>query len=52
MKTLVELKELLALRLDPNDLLEILNISSEELVEAFSDKIEDNYKRLLHEYDD
>lgn len=50
--TLSELKQRLAERLDPDTLLEELNISSEELVERFTDKIEDDFDRLEAEYDD
>lgn len=47
--TIRELQERLAERLDADELVEILDISSEELVEAFPDKIEDNYERLVQE---
>ena len=48
--TLVELRERLK-SLDEVALLELLNISSEDLVKAFSDFIEDNYEFLLTEVD-
>lgn len=35
--------------LDEVTLLELLDISSEELLERFEDKIEENYNRLLGE---
>lgn len=46
--TLEELKARLKL-LDEIDLLELLDISSEELVERFEDVIEDNYERYEKE---
>ena len=50
--TLDELKERLA-RLDEITLMEILDIHSDELVEAFEDKIEeeqDKLKRMLNDF--
>lgn len=34
------------------DLLELLDISSEELVEQFKDRIEDRYEILMQEFDE
>jgi len=48
--TLPELKERLK-SLDEVILLELLDIASEDLVETFSDTIENNYSRLLKEVD-
>ena len=48
--TLPELRERLK-SLDEIILLELLDISSEELVETFSDIIENNYIRLIKEVD-
>ena len=51
-KTLEELKEQLSM-LDEITLMEILEIHSDELVEAFEDRIEDNidkFKRMLNEF--
>ena len=48
--TLPELKERLK-RLDEISLLELLDVSSEDLVESFSDTIENNYLQLLKEVD-
>jgi hypothetical protein len=48
--TLPELKERLK-SLDEVMLLELLDIASEDLVETFSDTIENNYSRLLKEVD-
>lgn len=45
--TVNELKERIVSQVDTVDLLEYLEISIEELVEAFTDKIEDNYERLV-----
>lgn len=36
---------------DEIELLELLNVTSEELVEKFQDKIEDNFDRLIKEID-
>lgn len=47
-----ELKLRMLNALDPNDLLERLNITSEELLDRFEDKIEDFYERLTEEYED
>lgn len=48
--TLPELKERLK-RLDEVSLLELLDISSEDLIESYSDIIENNYLQLLKEVD-
>ena len=48
--TLKELQERLK-RLDELSLLELLDITSEEIVEMFIDRIEDNFDRLLDEVD-
>lgn len=48
--TLPELRERLK-RLDEISLLELLDISSEDLVESYSDIIENNYLQLLKEVD-
>ena len=37
--------------MEETELLELLDIESEELVEKFQDKIEDNYDKLLVEVD-
>jgi hypothetical protein len=50
--TLEELKERLAERLDEITLLELLNITSYDLVERFADLIEDNYDKLQKEIND
>ena len=50
--TLEELKERLAERVDEITLMEILNINSEDLVTAFSDRIEEKFEDLNKEYED
>jgi hypothetical protein len=50
--TLEELKERIAERLDEQSILEILNINSFQLVEAFSDLIEENYVKLNRQMED
>ena len=49
--TLVELKERLK-KLDETILCEVLNISSEELVERFEDVIEENFEELESDLED
>ena len=51
MITLTELKEKLA-QLDEVTLLELLEITSEDLVNRFSDYIETNYDYLTGEFDE
>ena len=48
--TLQELKERLK-RLDELSLLELLDVTSEEIVEMFVDRIEENFDRLMSEVD-
>ena len=50
--TLEELKERLAEQVDEQTLLELLNINSFQLVEAFSDLIEDKYDELNNQMED
>lgn len=52
MLTLEELKQRICERVDEITFLEIFNLSTEELVEMFHDKIEEKYEELLKEYDD
>jgi hypothetical protein len=52
MLVLSEIMELLAERYDEVTLLELLDINSEELVERFSDKIEQRYEKLQQELDE
>ena len=49
MYTLVELKEKIAEFLDGDEILELLKITPEDLVTAFSDKIEDRFDALVVE---
>jgi hypothetical protein len=49
--TLEELKEYLTKNVNEVDLLEVLDISAEELVEVFSDKIEENFDRVLVQFE-
>jgi ribosome assembly protein YihI (activator of Der GTPase) len=46
--TLTELKEYMKSQVSEIDILELLDISSEELVEYFSDSIEDRMDELIH----
>jgi len=50
MRTLTDVIDWLK-RVDEVSLLEILQISSEELVDRFTDKIEDNYDELREDLD-
>lgn len=50
MLTLKELQQLLALNCDPDELIQILDISSEDLVERFTDKIEERYDELTEDF--
>ena len=50
--TIEELKERIIAQVDPNDLLELLDISMEDLVEALSDHIEENYVKIARELPD
>jgi hypothetical protein len=49
--TIEELKERLLQEFDQDTLLELLDISAEELLEAFHFKVEDNYNKLVREMD-
>lgn len=50
MMTLTELKEKIAEQYDEITILELLEITSYDLVEAFSDKIDDKYNHLVQEF--
>ena len=54
MLTLYELKDKLLQTKDPDDLLELLNISSEELLDRFEDKLDDETtrRRLCEEFEE
>lgn len=49
MLTLVELKEKIIEQVDEVDLIDLLGLTTEDLVNAFVDKIEDNYDRICAE---
>lgn len=50
--TLSKLKRLLAERYDETTILEVLDIHADELVEAFSDKIEERLEKLSQDLSD
>lgn len=52
MRTLEEIKEYLIDNYDPDYLIELLDISSKEIVENFVDKIEENYEQIVSEIPD
>lgn len=52
MLTFEELKERIAERTDEVMILELLEINSFDLVEAFEERIENMYEKLIEEYDD
>jgi hypothetical protein len=45
--TIEELKEKLLQQYDADILLELLDLSAEDLLERFTDRVEENYVRLL-----
>lgn len=47
--TIIELEEYIKRNVDEVDLLELLNITAEDLVEAFHDQIEDEFDYLVKE---
>lgn len=48
--TLVELKEKL-MQFDELDLIELLDLTSEDILDRFEDVVEDNYDKLIKEID-
>lgn len=52
MLTLEELKQLLADRLDEEELLDLLKLNSHLIVEAFSDRIEADFDRIVKEFEE
>lgn len=50
--TINELKDRIIASMDTTDLIEALDIGIVELAEAFTDKIEDYYERLIEELDE
>ena len=49
--TVTELQEKLLSQYDTVDILELLDISAEDLVEAFKERLEDRYDYLVKELD-
>lgn len=52
MLTIQEIKERMLATQDPDDILELLDISAEELLDRFEDKIEERYAGLCKEFSD
>jgi hypothetical protein len=50
MMTLQELKQILQDRLNPEDILERFDITSEDLLDRFEERIEIQFKDLLNEF--
>lgn len=51
--TLADLKQRILDRVDPDRLLELLNLNTEQLVAAFEDEIEEKFEELISElYDE
>ena len=51
--TLADLKQRILDRVDPDRLLDLLNLNTEQLVAAFEDEIEEKYDELVNElYED
>lgn len=51
--TLADLKQRILDRVDPDRLLELLNLNTEQLVAAFEDEIEEKFEELVSElYED
>lgn len=51
--TLADLKERIMERVDPDTLVDLLNLSTEQLVSAFPDEVEEQYSKLVSElYED
>jgi hypothetical protein len=48
MLTLQELKEKIAEQIDEVDFVDLLGLTTEDLIEAFSDKIEDNIEKFIN----
>jgi translation initiation factor 2 alpha subunit (eIF-2alpha) len=52
MLTIQDLKDRILQTYDPDDILELLNISAEELLEQFEHKLEEKYDGLCKEFED
>ncbi len=50
MLTLQDLVRLLTIQCDPDELIEILDISSKEICERFEDKIEEHFEELQEDF--
>ena len=48
--TFLELKQRLIEQTDPDILVELLDLSSEDIAEAFSDNIEERFDKLMEQY--
>ena len=51
MRTFLEVKEYLIENIDEITLLEMLNIDSKDIVEMFSDRVEEKYNKILEDYE-
>jgi hypothetical protein len=51
MRTLEELKELISERVDEVDIVDLLGLTTQDIVEAFSDKIEERLAKILNYLD-
>ena len=52
MLTLQELKDKMKENLSEIDVMELLELTTEDLVERFPDKIEDKYEQILNQLED
>lgn len=52
MMTLQDLKDRVLATRNPDDILEILDISAEELLDRFEDKLEERFERISEEFED
>lgn len=52
MLTIQDIKDRMLATQDPDDILELLDISAEELLDRFEDKIEEKYTGLCKEFAD
>lgn len=52
MLTLQELKDKMVENLSEIDVMELLELTTEDLVERFSDKIEDKHEQILNQLED
>lgn len=52
MLTLQELKDKMSENLSEIDVMELLELTTEDLVERFSDKIEDKYEQIVNQLED